>query len=151
MDKPAIAIPSPVLYVGAFVLGDIGQFIWRVPMPEERAALWLGLLFFALGVAVSLQGLIVLARNHTPVDPSRPVTAVVTQGPYRWSRNPLYLGQTAMYLGAALFWHLTWSVILLVPVVLIVHYKIIKPEEAYLQKKFPDTYPAYQRRVRRWL
>lgn len=88
-------------------------------MPAERAALWLGLILFALGVAVSLQGLIVLARNHTPVDPSRP--------------------------------DLTWSVIFLVPVVLIVHYKIIKPEEAYLQKKFPDTYPAYQRRVRRWL
>ncbi|POB09563.1 MAG: isoprenylcysteine carboxylmethyltransferase family protein [Sulfobacillus thermosulfidooxidans] len=93
----------------------------------------------------------VLRQHHTPVDPSRPVNFLVTTGPYRWSRNPLYVAQTLLYLGAALYWHLTWSLLLIIPTLLIVHYKIIRAEERYLLHKFPQTFSQYQQTVRRWL
>ncbi len=151
VDKAGIIMPSPILYGGAFVLGLAGQWIFPVRWPGTYAALWVGALLLALGVAVSAWGLAALRRHHTPVDPSRPVTALVTSGPYKLSRNPLYLSQTLMYAGVAIVWQLTWALVLLVLVVWTVQQRVIKPEEAYLRQKFPEEYAGYCRRVRRWI
>jgi protein-S-isoprenylcysteine O-methyltransferase Ste14 len=151
MDKAGVLVPSPILYGGAFVLGVIGQWILPVPWPLKSLVLAVGGISLAAGIALSVWGLLALRREHTSVDPALPVTALVTAGPYRLSRNPLYLSQTLMYAGVALLWQLTWSLLLLVAVVLIVQNRVIKPEEAYLQKKFPEEYETYRQQVRRWI
>ena len=87
----------------------------------------------------------------TNVDPRQPATAIVTGGPFRYSRNPLYIALTAFYLGVTLLVNALWPLILLVPLLVVAQFGIVLREERYLETKFGETYLAYKRRVRRWL
>ena len=80
-----------------------------------------------------------------------PSTTVVTTGLYRLSRNPIYLGLAALYLGLAFAANSGWAVILLLPILAVMRYGVIAREERYLEAKFGDDYRAYKARVRRWL
>lgn len=76
---------------------------------------------------------------------------MVTNGPYRFTRNPMYLGFTLLYLGAAFWVNTAWPVILLPLVLAVMHYGVIVREEAYLERVFAEEYRTYRQRVRRWL
>jgi protein-S-isoprenylcysteine O-methyltransferase Ste14 len=110
-----------------------------------------------VGVAVLLLGLVALPalrqfiRAGTHPEPWKPTTALVTDGPYRFSRNPMYLGFTFIYLGVACWVNTAWPVVLLPLVLLVMQYGVILREEAYLERKFGEEYRAFRRRVRRWL
>jgi len=90
-------------------------------------------------------------RAGTNVRPDRPATALVTGGPFRFSRNPLYLSLITLYVGITLLFDALWPLILLVPVLAFVHWGIVKREEHYLELKFGDAYRDYKTRVRRWI
>ena len=90
-------------------------------------------------------------RAGTNIRPDLPTTALVTEGPFRFTRNPLYLGLTLMYAGIALLIPGTWPLLLLVPVLLVMRWGVIAREERYLERKFGEPYRAYLGRVRRWL
>jgi protein-S-isoprenylcysteine O-methyltransferase Ste14 len=92
-----------------------------------------------------------MESGGTNVDPRQPATAIVTGGPFRYSRNPLYVAITAFYLGVTLLANALWPLILLVPLLLVTQFGIVRREERYLEAKFGDTYLAYKRRVRRWI
>jgi protein-S-isoprenylcysteine O-methyltransferase Ste14 len=81
----------------------------------------------------------------------KPTTALVTEGPFRYSRNPIYLALTLLYVGVALLINALWILLLIVPVLLVIRYGVIAREEAYLTRKFGDTYRQYTARVQRWL
>jgi protein-S-isoprenylcysteine O-methyltransferase Ste14 len=80
-----------------------------------------------------------------------PTTALVTGGPYRISRNPIYLALTLVYLGLALAWGSLWPVVLLAPLLIVMRYGVIGREERYLEARFGDAYRAYRAAVRRWI
>jgi len=90
-------------------------------------------------------------RAGTNVRPDRPATALVTGGPFRFSRNPLYVSLIALYLGITLLFDALWPLILLIPVLAFVHWGIVLREERYLELKFGDAYRDYKTRVRRWI
>ena len=81
----------------------------------------------------------------------QPTTALATDGIYRLSRNPIYLGLTLIYAGIAIAAGSFWPLLLLVPLLVIMRYGVIGREEAYLERLFGDAYRDYQRRVRRWI
>jgi protein-S-isoprenylcysteine O-methyltransferase Ste14 len=81
----------------------------------------------------------------------QPTAALVTEGPFRYSRNPIYVALTLLYLGVALLINALWILLLVVPAVLVLRYGVIAREEAYLAWKFGDTYRQYTAQVRRWL
>jgi protein-S-isoprenylcysteine O-methyltransferase Ste14 len=81
----------------------------------------------------------------------RPATALVITGPYRFTRNPMYLGMAAMTVALGLFLNTWWPILLLVPVLIAVRQFVIGPEERYLQRRFGAEYAAYMKRVRRWV
>ena len=87
----------------------------------------------------------------TSLSPLLPAKALVTAGPFRFTRNPLYLARTLLYVGLALVMDTPWPLLTLVPVVLLVHYGVVLPEERYLEARFGHTYESYRTRVRRWL
>lgn len=87
----------------------------------------------------------------THVEVYLPATALVTTGPYRLTRNPIYLGMTCAYLGAGLIAGSLWIVVLVIPVLGIIHFGVVLREEEYLSGKFGDRYQEYVRRVRRRL
>jgi protein-S-isoprenylcysteine O-methyltransferase Ste14 len=92
-----------------------------------------------------------MLRAGTPLDPAEPVSAIVTAGPYQYSRNPIYLGMTLVYLGVAALANSRWPVIALPAMLQVVQRGVIAREERYLVQRFGDEYRRYQASVRRWL
>jgi protein-S-isoprenylcysteine O-methyltransferase Ste14 len=90
-------------------------------------------------------------RAGTSMIVTNPTTAMVTSGPYRFTRNPMYLGMAFLYIALALAFGVIWALIVLPAVIVAVDRLVIAREEPYLEAKFGDRYRAYKRRVRRWL
>ena len=87
----------------------------------------------------------------TNISPLQPTTAVVTTGPFQFSRNPLYLALTILYLGLTLAFNTWWGIVMLVPLLIIMHYGVVLREERYLDQKFGETYRQYRSTVRRYV
>ena len=111
-----------------------------------------------LGALLSLDGIIVLTmamrrfkKRGTPVSTSERVSAIVSDGIYRFSRNPIYLGMFLAYFGIFLMANNAWGLILGVALYLIMHFGVILREERYLTSRFGDDYQQYLSRVRRWI
>jgi protein-S-isoprenylcysteine O-methyltransferase Ste14 len=81
----------------------------------------------------------------------KPTTALVTEGPFRYSRNPSYVALTLLYVGVALLINALWILLLVVPALVVLRYGVIAREEAYLTRKFGEAYRQYTTQVRRWL
>ena len=92
-----------------------------------------------------------MKRAGTNVRPDQPSLAIVTDGPFRFSRNPMYLATTGLYLGTTLLVNTPWPLVLLPPMLLILHWGVVRREERYLEAKFGEPYRAYKSRVRRWV
>jgi protein-S-isoprenylcysteine O-methyltransferase Ste14 len=140
-----------VLYGSAFVLGLILH--WLVPFGHlpTLAARLAGVACFIIGAGVAHSGEKVMHRAGTNVRPDLPSTALVTDGPFRFTRNPLYVGLTLMYAGIALLIPAVWPLLLLIAVLLVMQWGVIAREERYLERKFGEAYRAYLGRVRRWI
>jgi len=87
----------------------------------------------------------------TNIPPDLPTTALVVDGIYGRTRNPLYLGATLVYVGLSVAAGSLWSIVLVVPFLWVINVGVIAREERYLERKFGDVYRAYKRRVRRWV
>jgi protein-S-isoprenylcysteine O-methyltransferase Ste14 len=92
-----------------------------------------------------------MTRAQTAVDPSKPTTAIVSDGVFRFSRNPLYLSMTLLYISISLLFNALWALLLLLPLLVIVQIGVIQREEVYLERKFGDEYLRYKSQVRRWM
>jgi protein-S-isoprenylcysteine O-methyltransferase Ste14 len=153
-DNAGIRIFPPFIYAGAFVIGyAVHRFVpvhlWPNAVPAAARVVAWGLLGAWLGLGGS--AVFLFRRAGTTPNPTKPTTAIVMHGPYRFTRNPMYLGLIALYLGLVVFLNSLWPLVLLPAVVVMVQRHVIAREEAYLAAKFGDAYRAYTERVRRWL
>jgi protein-S-isoprenylcysteine O-methyltransferase Ste14 len=150
-DRPGVLAPPPVLYGGGLVLGLLLE--WAVPLSGLPGSVsWpLGVSVLVAGAALGAWFLSSFRRAGTPVDVRRPTTAIVTGGPFRFSRNPGYLSLTVMYVGIAVLADALWPLAVLPGVVLVVQRTVIEREERYLERKFGDDYLRYKLRTRRWI
>jgi protein-S-isoprenylcysteine O-methyltransferase Ste14 len=87
----------------------------------------------------------------TNINPALPATTIVTSGPFRYSRNPLYCALTLLYLGLTLAVNTWWGVVLLFPLLIVMHTGVVLREERYLERKFGEPYRQYRSRVRRYM
>jgi len=106
------------------------------------------LVFGVVGLAAAIR---TIRRAQTPVSPYKPTTALVTDGPFRFSRNPIYASDTLIYVGLSLVLNALWALALMPVLIWIVQVGVIAREEEYLAHRFGDDYDRYRRRVRRWL
>jgi protein-S-isoprenylcysteine O-methyltransferase Ste14 len=148
-DNPGVIAPPPLIYAGAFLIAL--ALHWLEPLPIFGRGFWPGLALVAVGVALAIWGRNTLVAAGTNVNPYRPSTAIVDSGPYRFTRNPLYVSLTLMFLGLTLALDTWWGFILLVPVLIVMHLGVIRREERYLEGKFGDSYRRYRDEVRRYL
>jgi protein-S-isoprenylcysteine O-methyltransferase Ste14 len=140
-----------MLFLAALGVGLYLQWLMPAqPFPSELARV-AGTVLCCLAVAVGIWGSITMHRAGTNVRPDRPATALVTGGPFRFSRNPLYLSLITLYLGITLLFDALWPLIMLIPVLAFVHWRIVLREEKYLEAKFGVAYRDYKTRVRRWI
>ena len=142
---PPVAIGAP-LFAGWLATSAWGDPVelggWRVPLG------WALVLFFAAWNGWSLW---LFGRHQTGLLPGQATSAIIEAGPFRISRNPLYVGLLALYLGVALLVPTVWGLVLFPVAVLLVLWGAIQPEERYLRERFGEPYDDYARRVRRWL
>src|SRR5215468_2524455 len=149
----AQVIVRPPLAWGFAVVAGLA-LDWLVPLPFLPAGLpagWLGALVFVLALALFAWAIVTMTRAGSNVPTNRPTTAIVENGPYRFTRNPIYLGMFLGLVGLAVAFDDLWLLMLLVPFALIIRYGVVAREEAYLERKFGDVYRSYRSRVRRWL
>jgi protein-S-isoprenylcysteine O-methyltransferase Ste14 len=146
-----VLVWPPVLYAGGFVLGLVLDWLLPLKRLPTLPARLVGVVCLVVGAGVAHSGEKVMHRAGTNIRPDLPTTVLVTEGPFRRTRNPLYLGLTLMYAGVALLIPATWPLLLLIPVLLVMQRGVIAREERYLERKFGEPYRAYLGRVRRWL
>lgn len=150
-DSANVIAPPPLIYLGGVGLG----FALEALLPSVSLP---GLLRWGVGGALLLVG-VTLARaffralvgGGTTVSPYSASKALVTSGPYRFSRNPGYLGMALAFAGISLMSSAAWSLVALVPTLAVIELGVIHREERYLERAFGEEYRAYRTRVRRWL
>jgi protein-S-isoprenylcysteine O-methyltransferase Ste14 len=150
-DTAHVLILPPLLYGTAFVMGLLLHLVFPIHILPTTLARGIGVVCVLVSFPLALLTLRALSRARTPVDPMKPTTALVTEGPFRYSRNPIYVALTLLYLGVAFLVNAWWILLLVVPVLVVIRYGVIAREEAYLTRKFGDAYRQYTAQVRRWL
>ena len=149
-DIPGVVAPPPLLYAVALALGLVAQHFWPRQLLPSAIGRMVGIGLIALGL-IGFAAVIAFRRAATSPNPWRPSTTLVISGVYRWTRNPMYLGFTLVYLGITV-WVNSWWPLLPLPVVLVVMQRgVIAREEAYLERRFGDEYRRYKAATRRWL
>ena len=151
LDHAGVPVPPPSLYVAGFAVGLALDRRRPLPAPPARSAKWIGAVLLGLGAALPASGAALFRRRGTSVLPVRPTTSLVTVGPYRLTRNPMYVGFALAHAGLALWRRSTWALLMLAPVLAAVDRVVIDREERYLESAFGDEYRRYAGRVRRWL
>lgn len=152
--SPGVWFPPPTLFVVGFLVGlALDRWILRLGLGGvSRSALVVaGWLLIVAGMLVLLWAMLTFVRARTALLPSRPARTVVANGPFRYSRNPMYVGMSAVYIGLAFLMSETWPLVLLPFVLISLYTLVIRREERYLGDAFGDEYAAYRARVRRWL
>ncbi|MBO0759262.1 MAG: isoprenylcysteine carboxylmethyltransferase family protein [Bradyrhizobiaceae bacterium] len=143
-----------VLYFACLILGLVLDHLVPLPLtlPESALVHWTaGGGLTLLGVAIAAAGIRNFSRAATPVPTNQPVRALVTTGIHGWSRNPIYVGLFACYVGIGLAAWSPWILVLTLPLAITVRYGVVAREEEYLEGRFGDAYRDYKARVRRWL
>ena len=144
-------IRPPLVYLGAIVLGLLLHFAWPVWLGSRTLSVPLGGTAVLVAVALFLYAVRTFRTAGTPVPGNRPTTMIVRTGPYRWSRNPIYLSFSLLQLGIAVWVNSLWLLVTLIPAVALMSFVVIPREERYLEIRFPSDYLPYKASVRRWL
>jgi protein-S-isoprenylcysteine O-methyltransferase Ste14 len=140
----------PIIFLAAILLGIVLNLVW--PLPFRQASLvWLGPLIILCAVALFLRSLREFRAAGTSVRGSQRSTTIVRTGPYRYSRNPIYLSFILLVLGLAVWLNTLWLLVTLVPAVGFIAAIVIPREERFLERNFQDQYLSYKAAVRRWL
>lgn len=150
-DNPGVITHPPFLYAGGLAAGALLDLVIPLPMLPPGAGMVPGVALVGLGLALAGWCVGLFRRAGTNVPTHKPVTAIVTDGPYRFSRNPIYVALTTLSVGIAAWANSFWMLGLLIPTLVIMNIGVIDREERYLANKFGDEYLAYKARVRRWL
>ncbi len=151
VDTPGVRFPPPLIFIIVFVTGLLLQRLFPIIDIPKVIGRLISLVCFVASVSLAASSLIMFLRAHTSPLPIKPTSALVTNGPYRFSRNPMYLSLVLLYIGLALWLDIFWVLVLAPIVIISVQYFVIVREERYLERTFGQEYLFYKARVRRWL
>jgi protein-S-isoprenylcysteine O-methyltransferase Ste14 len=145
-----VRLPPPLLYAVPLLVGWLVNRAAPLTIPGRPAITWAGSLLVFAGFGTSGWGALTFRRHHTTVIPNHVVSTVVTTGPYRFSRNPMYVGMSLAYAGASLLIASWWPLFVLPLIVVAVDRLVIAREERYLRSRFGAAYDQFCAQVRRW-
>ena len=151
-DKAKVKVPPPLFFLTPLAGGVALQMVFPLRfLPEGSLQLAIGVPIMVLGLAFSLAAARTLVRAKTDLMFTKSTSQIVMLGPFRISRNPIYVGSTVMFMGAAIAFNSLWILGLFPVAVSLVLLGAIRPEEQFLEKKFGQEYLQYKTNVRRWL
>jgi protein-S-isoprenylcysteine O-methyltransferase Ste14/uncharacterized membrane protein len=148
---PGVSLPAPFYFGGALLLAWLLHWRWPLTLLHGPAADLIGASLCAVVALLSVRGVRAFRSVGTPIRPDRPVAALVTTGPFAWSRNPIYLALALLLVSLGIWTRNAWLLVLLPPTLLLVTRHVIRREEAYLCQRFGERYQRYRERVPRWL
>ena len=152
MDSSNAIIRPPIAWILGFVVGLAFDRLYPLQfVPLSIPAGWVGGLVFAMAFALAMWGIVAITKAGSRVETTVPTTAIVETGPYRFTRNPIYMGFFLGLIRLAIGFDSLWVLAMLVPFYVVIRYGVVAREEAYLERKFGDIYRGYRSRVRRWL
>jgi protein-S-isoprenylcysteine O-methyltransferase Ste14 len=149
-DPRRFPFPPAIPVIALLASWGLGQ-VWPIAVPWPNWTFWAGLALFTLPHLLGIWAHRTFLRHRTTVNPRGDVAEIMTDGPFRYTRNPMYLSLMPLYVGGSLLFRLPWAWILLLPVFVVLNFGVIVPEEKYLEAKFGAKYLRYKQRVRRWL
>ncbi len=153
-DNPGVIAPPPLIYAVPLIIGLILHALFPLRLVRSlprmaRAVLGGSLIGFALTTATL--AFRTMRRAGTNVDPSQPATILVVEGPFKLTRNPLYLSLALLYSGITILVNTLWAALLLPAILVVMRKGVIDREERYLERKFGEQYLRYKANVRRWI
>ncbi|MCB1591547.1 MAG: isoprenylcysteine carboxylmethyltransferase family protein [Alphaproteobacteria bacterium] len=150
-DHPDVPILPPVLFGCTLLFSLLFEVVGGGDFFRFGAQLTIGLLTISFGAGLMAWCLTLFAHEGTNIEPYKPTTTLVTVGPFAFSRNPIYIALSALYLGLCILFDITWGFVFFPPLIVALHFLVIVREEAYLEDKFGQAYRDYCASVRRWL
>lgn len=150
-EAAGASVPPPLVFFIGFILGSVISYIFPIRIFSVFWLQLLGLGPLVIGVSLLVSAGRAFARHKASFDPWEPTRELVMDGPYRFTRNPIYLSFTLIYLGASLVENSLVTLTILIPATILVDRKQILREERYLEKTFGKEYNRYRSKVRRWL
>ena len=150
-DKPGVVAPPPLIYAGPLVLGLLLNGRFPVPFLPHGMRRVLGWPLLGGGVLLMNWFFWTLRSAGTPVNPEKPVSSLVTDGPFRYTRNPGYLSMAMIYAGIASLANALWAILFLPAALAVIRRGVIEREERYLERKFGEEYLRYKAQARRWI
>ena len=156
MNDPAATAQVVIRPPLAWALAVMAAFAldWLMPLPFMPAAVpagWLGGAVVVVALALFAWAIVTITRAGSNVPTNTPTISIVDTGPYRFTRNPIYLGMMLALVGLAIAFDSAWLLVTLVPFALVIRYGVVAREEAYLERRFGEVYRRYRARVGRWL
>jgi len=144
-------VRPPFVYLGSIALGLVLHLLWPARLVPLSVSTPAGAIVTVLAIALFVSAVRTLRAAGTPIPGNRPTTTIVRTGPYRFSRNPIYLAFSLVQLGLSLWVNSLVLLITLIPAVALMWLVVIPREERYLEARFPSEYSPYKVSVRRWL
>jgi protein-S-isoprenylcysteine O-methyltransferase Ste14 len=141
----------PLIYLAGIAGGLVLHSAWPCPMAAGAPVRFLGVALVLASILLFVLSVRRFRAAGTPVPARKPTTAIVRTGPYRYSRNPIYLAFSLLQLGIAIWIGSWWLIATLAVALAIIHFVVVPREEQYLVARFGDEYRDYKAAVRRWL
>ncbi|HEX6974718.1 MAG TPA: isoprenylcysteine carboxylmethyltransferase family protein [Vicinamibacterales bacterium] len=151
-DNPGVKVPPPLFYVSGFLAGAaLEKWAARLAIGPRQPLAAIGWCLALAALAFAAWAMITFWRARTAIIPHRPASRLVRHGPYRFTRNPMYVALTTLYVGLALLFNIAWPLLFLPIVLLAMTLFVIRREERYLLRTFGEDYARFMREVRRWV
>jgi protein-S-isoprenylcysteine O-methyltransferase Ste14 len=152
-DRPNVRVPPPLIFFAFLCIAGVLEYWVRLNYPRGpfviRCAIALAVFIFSGYLA--LHAFVVLKKRGTFIDPNRPTTQIVVDGPFRFSRNPMYLSLVLVLFGLSVLFLSIWFLFSAAVLWLMFDRIAVIPEEEYLEQKFSNRYTEYKSHVRRWI
>jgi protein-S-isoprenylcysteine O-methyltransferase Ste14 len=150
-DSPDLVVNPFVIYIGMGLMAALLQLLLPLPFVSTLVARIMGVVIMLVNLIIGLPAVRGMLKAKTSPNPNRPTSALVLSGPYRFTRNPMYIGLTLLFAGLMAFFRLPWGLLFTPVVAWLITAWVIRPEEAYLERKFGGEYLKYKETVRRWI
>jgi|SRR6516162_3702694 protein-S-isoprenylcysteine O-methyltransferase Ste14 len=141
----------PLIPIIALLISSWMGRLWPIHASWPEWTRWVGWALFTIPHGLAIWAHITFRRHQTTVNPRGQVSQMISSGPFAYTRNPMYLSLIPLYIGGALAFRLFWAFILLIPVLILLNFGVIRPEERYLATRFGPMYRDYKSRVPRWI
>jgi protein-S-isoprenylcysteine O-methyltransferase Ste14 len=150
-DNPAIRVPPPLIYLLPLALGLLLDRRLHIPFLPRGVARIIGWPLVGSGMALTAWSVRTMLGADTTIRPDKPVSILIQDGPFRYTRNPLYLSDAMIYAGISVLRNALWAIVLLPLVLYVIQREVIGREERYLERTFGEEYLNYKERAPRWV